>query len=78
MYIYKTEILTVSTKQFQDKANAEDISMLDKLKNERASDGWELVYYILMSSTRQSAIVLFQVVIRLKIAFVYGIIILLS
>ncbi len=33
--------------------------MLDKLKNERASDGWELVYYILMSSTRQSAIVLF-------------------
>ena len=59
MYIYKTEILTVSTKWFSDKANAEDISMLDKLKNERASDGWELVYYILMSSTRQSAIVLF-------------------
>ena len=31
MYTYKTEILTVSTKWFSDKANAEDILMLDKL-----------------------------------------------
>ena len=40
MYTYKTEILTVSTKWFSDKANAEDILLLDKLINERASDGW--------------------------------------
>ena len=45
MYIYKTEILTVSTKWFSDKANAEDISMLDKLINERAAEGWELATY---------------------------------
>ena len=43
MYIYKTEILTVSTKWFSDKANEDDIAMLDKLINERASEGWELV-----------------------------------
>ena len=45
MYTYKTEILTVSTKWFSDKASAEDTLMLDKLINERASDGWELVTY---------------------------------
>lgn len=53
MYIYKTEILTVSTKWFSDKANAEDISMLDKLINERASDGWELATYDYMATATQ-------------------------
>ena len=54
MYIYKTEILTVSTKWFSDKANAEDILMLDKLINERASDGWELATYDYMATATQS------------------------
>ena len=45
MYTYKTEILTVSTKWFSDKANAADISMLDQLLNERAAEGWELAAY---------------------------------
>ena len=53
MYTYKTEILTVSTKWFSDKANAEDILMLDKLINERASDGWELVTYDYMATSSQ-------------------------
>ena len=53
MYIYKTEILTVSTKWFSDKANAADISMLDKLINERASDGWELATYDYMATATQ-------------------------
>ena len=53
MYIYKAEILTVSTKWFSDKANAEDISMLDKLINERASDGWELVTYDYIATSTQ-------------------------
>ena len=53
MYTYKTEILTVSTKWFSDKANAEDILMLDKLINERASDGWELVTYDYMATSTQ-------------------------
>lgn len=51
MYIYKTEILTVSTKWFSDKANAEDISMLDKLINERAAEGWELATYDYMATS---------------------------
>ena len=45
MYTYKTEILTVSTKWFSDKANAADISMLDQLLNERAAEGWELAAF---------------------------------
>ena len=53
MYIYKTEILTVGTKWFSDKANAEDISILDKLINERASDGWEHVTYDYMATSTQ-------------------------
>ena len=43
MYIYKTEILRASFKWFTDKANEEDIEQLDKLINEKAADGWELV-----------------------------------
>ena len=53
MYIYKTEILTVSTKWFHDKANEDDIAMLDKLINERASEGWELATYDYMATSSQ-------------------------
>ena len=53
MYTYRTEILTVSTKWFSDKASAEDISMLDKLINESASDRWELVTYDYMATSTQ-------------------------
>ena len=53
MYIYKTEILTVSTKWFSDKANAEDVLMLDKLLNERAAEGWELATYDYMATSSQ-------------------------
>ena len=51
MYIYKTEILTVSTKWFSDKADVGDISMLDELINKRAADGWELVTYDYMATS---------------------------
>ena len=53
IYIYKTEILTVGTKWFSDKADAADIAMLDKLLNERAADGWELVTYDYMATSAQ-------------------------
>lgn len=53
MYTYKTEILTVSTKWFSDKANAADISMLDQLLNERAAEGWELAEYDYMGTSTQ-------------------------
>lgn len=41
MYTYRTEILPVSTKFFSDKADQKDISILDDLLNQRASEGWE-------------------------------------
>ena len=53
MYTYKTEILMVGAKLFSDKANEEDIVKLDKLINERASDGWELVTYDYMATSSQ-------------------------
>lgn len=53
MYIYKTEILIVSTKWFSDKANERDISELDELLNERAASGWELVTYSYMATSLQ-------------------------
>lgn len=53
MYIYKTEILTVGTKWFSDKANEGDVLMPDKLLNERAADGWELVTYDYMAASSQ-------------------------
>ena len=53
MYTYKTEILTVGTKWFSDIADAEDIAMLDKLLNERASEGWELATYDYMATSSQ-------------------------
>ncbi len=53
MYIYKTEILTVGTKWFSDKADENDITILDQLINERAANGWELVTYDYMATSMQ-------------------------
>ncbi len=53
MYIYKTEILTVGTKWISDKADANDIAILDQLINERAANGWELVTYDYMATSMQ-------------------------
>lgn len=53
MYTYKTEILTVGTKWLSDKADANDVAMLDNLINERAADGWELVTYDYMATSMQ-------------------------
>ena len=53
MYIYKSEILTVGTKLFSDKADENDIRMLDQLINERAANGWELVTYDYMATSVQ-------------------------
>ena len=53
MYTYKTEILMVGIKWFSDKADADDIKVLDKLINERAADGWELVTYDYMATSVQ-------------------------
>ena len=39
--------------EFTTFASAEDILMLDKLINERASDGWELVTYDYMATSTQ-------------------------
>ncbi len=53
MYTYKTEILTVGTKWFSDKADANDIAILDQFINERAANGWELVTYDYMATSMQ-------------------------
>ncbi len=53
MYIYKTEILTVSTKWLSDKANDKDTFILDQLINKKAAEGWELVTYNYMSTSLQ-------------------------
>ena len=53
MYIYKTEILTVGTKWISDKADEDDIAVLDQLLNERSADGWELVTYDYMATSTQ-------------------------
>jgi len=53
MYTYKTEILTVSTKFFSDKANENDIKELDALLNQRAAEGYELVTYDYMATSMQ-------------------------
>ena len=53
MYTYKSEILSVSMKWFSDKATSEDIVMLDKLINERTSEGWEFVTYDYMATSTQ-------------------------
>ena len=43
MYTYKTELLWVSKKIWSDKANEEDIAVLDELINKKSAEGWELV-----------------------------------
>ena len=53
MYTYKSEILSVSMKWFSDKATSEDIAMLDKLINERTSEGCEFVTYDYMATSTQ-------------------------
>ena len=53
MYIYKSEILTVGTKWISDKADEDDIAVLDQLLNERSADGWELVTYDYMATSIQ-------------------------
>ena len=53
MYLYKTEILTVGTKWFSDKANANDAAELDQLLNQRSAEGWELVTYDYMATSVQ-------------------------
>lgn len=53
MYTYRTENLPVSTKFFSDKADQKDISILDDLLNQRASEGWELVTYDYMATSMQ-------------------------
>ena len=53
MYTYKTEILTVGTKWFSDKADADDVEKLDRLINEKAADGSELVTYDYMATATQ-------------------------
>ena len=53
MYIYKTEILTVSTKWFSDKANESDVAVLDQFITEKVADGWEFVTYNYMATAMQ-------------------------
>lgn len=53
MYIYKSAILTVGTKWISDKADEDDIAVLDQLLNERSADGWELVTYDYMATSMQ-------------------------
>jgi len=53
MYVYKSEILEVSTKFFSDKANEKDAAELDELLNSRAAEGWELVTYDYMATSVQ-------------------------
>ena len=53
MYAYRSEILTVGTKFWSDKANDKDASMLDELLNRRAAEGWELVTYDYMATSAQ-------------------------
>ncbi len=53
MYLYKSEILQVSTKWISNKASEEDLMVLDKLLNQRAQEGWELVTYDYMATSTQ-------------------------
>ena len=53
MYIYKSEILTVGTKWISDKADEDDIAVLDQLLNERSADGWEILTYDYLQTSLQ-------------------------
>jgi len=48
MFEYESEILKTTLKWLKDSANEKDLASLDKLINERAADGWELVTYSYM------------------------------
>ena len=54
MFEYKTEVLTTGLKWVSDKANDADVSALDELINQRASEGWELVTYSYMATSLQT------------------------
>ena len=54
MVEYKTEIITTGIKMFSDKANKSDVAALDKLINDRAAEGWELVTYSYMATSTQA------------------------
>ena len=54
MFEYKTEVLTTGIKWISDKANDADVSALNELINERASEGWELVTYSYMATSLQT------------------------
>jgi hypothetical protein len=53
MYVYESVILTVGAKLFSDKANVDDIALLDDLLNEKAAEGWELATYDYMATSSQ-------------------------
>jgi len=54
VFEYKTEVLTTGLKWVSDKANDADVSALDELINQRASEGWELVTYSYMATSLQT------------------------
>jgi len=53
MYRYQTEILTVGTKFWSDKANTQDAAILDEFLNMKAAEDWELVTYDYMATSSQ-------------------------
>ena len=53
MYEYESEILTVGSKWFSDKADEKDAAELDELLNRRAAEGWDLVTYDYMATSVQ-------------------------
>ena len=54
MFEYKSEILkNAGVAWFSDKASGEDLESLDRLLNERAKEGWELVTYSYMATSMQ-------------------------
>ena len=50
MYEYKSELLDVRTKWFNDSADEKYVAKLDEFLNERISEGWELVTYSYMTN----------------------------
>lgn len=56
MYLYKSEMLDLSVKLAADKSpEREDLKKLDNLINTRANEGWELVTYEYISSSRSAS-----------------------
>ena len=54
MFEYKTEVLKTGIKWVSDKANEADVTALNELINERATEGWELVTYSYMATSLQA------------------------